>query len=284
MRVRTMQSLTMVAFVAMAVTGVSQNLEARPAPNPLKINAPGCGDAENMRVPQKPQTYYVELKTTTVQTLANGATITTERSETEARDSQGRSMSAHAFITYLSETTHTEMMFHVTDPVENTETNWSTQRKEATVLKLPPKEEQHGCWATESGSMRMNYGPIVPAARPNVAAAVRPLQQAPMERPKFEDLGTSMIEGLEVHGHRTTTVTPAGKIGNDQPLVRTTEVWFSPLVPRALREVTDDPRMGRSTTEVVKLDLSDPPLDTFQPPEGYTIKVEELHQVECGQQ
>jgi hypothetical protein len=282
-----MQILTATVFVAIAAAAASQTLEARPSsnPNPLKINAPGCSDTGSARVPQPPQTYYLELKTTTVQTLANGTTITNERGETEARDSQGRSMSAHQVTTQVDSdgTTHVETFFYVNDPVENTQTDWNTQRKEANVLKLPPKEERHGCWADESGHMRISYGPIAPQVRPATTLTPRPVQQPFREQPKTEDLDPLVIEGLEVHGHRTTTVIPAGQIGNDQPLVSTTEVWFSPLVGRPLRQITDDPRMGRSTTEVVKLDLSDPPPETFQPPEGYTVKVEELHQVECDQ-
>jgi hypothetical protein len=45
--------------------------------------------------------------------------------------------------------------------------------------------------------------------------------------------------------------------------------------------VNDSPQGGKTTTEVVRLDLSEPPLSTFQPPEGYEVVIEELHQVTC---
>lgn len=285
MRARIELILTAAVFVAIATTVASQNLETKPNsnPNPLKINAPGCSDTGSARAPEPPQPYYLELKTTTVQTLANGATITTEGSEIQARDSEGRTMSGHTMSFPGSDGMQEETLFRVSDPVENTEINWDSQRKEARVLKLPPKEDRHGCWRSESGMMSMNYGPFTPPIHP--ATTPMPLRvQTQMEEPKMEDLGTSTIEGLEVHGRRTTTVIPAGQIGNDQPLVRTMDEWFSPGIPVQLRRIVDDPQSGKSTTEVVKLDLSDPPLETFQPPEGYTVKVEELHQVECSQQ
>jgi hypothetical protein len=97
----------------------------------------------------------------------------------------------------------------------------------------------------------------------------------------MEDLGTIVIMGLEAHGTRMTMTTPAGEIGNDKPLVRITETWSAPGLLIPLRQITTDPRTGTDTREVVSLDLSEPPLSTFQPPDGYEITVDELHEVPC---
>ena len=43
-----------------------------------------------------------------------------------------------------------------------------------------------------------------------------------------EDLGHQVIEGVTVKGTRTTTVIPAGAIGNEQPITVTSEEWLSP--------------------------------------------------------
>jgi hypothetical protein len=87
--------------------------------------------------------------------------------------------------------------------------------------------------------------------------------------------------GLEAHGTRITFTTPAGEIGNDRPLVHTTEVWTTPGLLVPLRQITTDPRMGTETREVIGLDLGEPPLSTFQPPEGYDIQVDEMREVPC---
>ena len=50
-----------------------------------------------------------------------------------------------------------------------------------------------------------------------------------------------------------------------------------------MRQITTDPRMGFETREVISLDLTEPPLSTFQPPEAYEIEMEELHEVPCQQ-
>ena len=87
--------------------------------------------------------------------------------------------------------------------------------------------------------------------------------------------------GLEAHGTRMTITTPIGEIGNDKPLVHSTEVWNAKGLPLPLRQIISDPRSGTEIREVVSLDLSEPPLSTFQPPEGYEIIVDELHEVPC---
>jgi hypothetical protein len=87
--------------------------------------------------------------------------------------------------------------------------------------------------------------------------------------------------GLEAHGVRMTITTPAGEVGNDRPLVRTTETWTAPGLLFPLRQIMTDPRSGTETREVVSLDLSEPPVSTFQPPEGYEIQVDEMHEVPC---
>ena len=43
-----------------------------------------------------------------------------------------------------------------------------------------------------------------------------------------EDLGEQVIEGVTAKGTRTTTVIPAGAIGNELPITVTSEEWFSP--------------------------------------------------------
>jgi hypothetical protein len=98
-----------------------------------------------------------------------------------------------------------------------------------------------------------------------------------------EDLGTATIQGVEARGYRITTTIPAGEQGNDQPLVSKREVWMAPGFGRALREITDDPRMGKRTMELVNLTQSEPDLTAFQPPEGYEVVIEEMHEVACQQ-
>ncbi len=100
-------------------------------------------------------------------------------------------------------------------------------------------------------------------------------------KPEVEDLGTTTIQGVEARGTRTTTTIPAGEIGNDQPIVTTSEHWISRDFGLVVREITDDPRTGKRTRELVSLDRGEPDIAAFQPPDGYDVTVEELHEVSC---
>ena len=108
-----------------------------------------------------------------------------------------------------------------------------------------------------------------------------PHPPAAHEPPTKEDLGTTTIQGIEVRGTRYTAVTPIGRIGNDRPLVQVNESWTAPGFGFSLRSMNDDLQSCKTTTEVENLDLSEPPQSAFQPPDGYKIVQDELHQVAC---
>lgn len=230
--------------------------------------------------PVKLGPYTAEFKTTSVQTLANGTTITRTSTETRALDSEGRRMTSRSNL--IGGNQSVASFVHIEDPVENTQINWSGTIKQARVTKLPPQDQRHGCWASDSGSLQMNYGPITP--RPTTARASSGEAAALLaSRPSVarEDLGVQTIQGIEAHGYRTTRTIPAGQIGNDQPMVTTTESWHSASLGFEVRQVSESPQSGKSTMELVSIDQSEPPITTFQPPEGYEVTTEELHQVQC---
>jgi hypothetical protein len=223
--------------------------------------------------------YTAEFKTTIVQTLANGATITHESTEKTAMDSVGRSFSSTTQETpeYGREP---QVNANVNNPVEGTQSRWNSREKKAIITKLPRAEDRQGCWADDEGVRRIAYGGgSHPAPQPTPFAAQR------REDRKIEDLGTTTIEGVEAIGHRTTTTIPPGEVGNDQPLVITDESWWSQGTGFGLllRSVREDPRTGTTTREVTRLDQGEPDPSLFDPPQGYEVKVVELHQVACGQ-
>jgi len=104
---------------------------------------------------------------------------------------------------------------------------------------------------------------------------------AQRSKPQVEDLGATSIQGIEVRGKRLTRTTPAGEMGNDHPIVSVTEYWSSAQFGLTLREVTDDPRIGKRTRELTSRTAAEPDPSVFQPPEGYEITEETMHQVEC---
>jgi len=89
--------------------------------------------------------------------------------------------------------------------------------------------------------------------------------------PVTESLGTETIEGLECTGTRTTMTIPAGQIGNDLPIVITSERWYSPKLQTVVLTKRHDPRTGDATFKLQGIDLSEPPASLFQVPADYTV-------------
>ncbi len=248
-----------------------------------------CKDAPCAHQPIVHQSYTAELKTTRVQVLADGTTITTESSEIRASDSQNRELFSSTRTIPRGDQQTSVTNAHVDDPVEGTQTTWNSQSKVAHVIKLPSQDQRHGCWASQSGQLHMSYGAGNASIAPNggigagtgSASNAASIPHPTHPTPATEDLGTTTILGVEARGQRLTTVIPVGQIGNDKQLVRTIESWMAPGFSFPLRSIHENPQSGKSTTEVVNLDLSEPPLSTFQPPDDYKIEVEEMHQVAC---
>jgi hypothetical protein len=235
-------------------------------------------------VPHAFQPYTAEFKITNLRTLANGAIITRETTVIEARDSQGRQLQSSTMET-PAEGRLPQTLANVHDIVEGTETNWYSSTKEVHILRMPPRDQRQGCWRDDSGILRISRyegpKPDKPAPQGMTLPGGSTIVPAPRDKPEVEDLGTTTIQGIEVRGRRFTTTIPAGEVGNDQPIVRVSEIWPAPQLGLNLREMSDDPRSGKHTRELVSLTLAEPDPSVFLPPEGYKVITEELHQVTC---
>ena len=288
-----MHQIGLHTLAASAIFAIAIPLPAQNAPcqqtAPCPVNPP--------KQP-KPLSFTAEIKIHSVQTLADGTTITRDGKELHARDSQNRSFNSRTNpFGPKDPAVDAYSWSNANDPVEGTQTNWDSRNRKARVLKMPPRDQQHGCWVSASGGqLNFNWRPTThppPTSGPSMGTgagggnvtAFTTSSTAPPSRllPLVsEDLGTAVIMGIEAHGTRTTISTPAGVIGNDKPIFRTNEVWVAPGLGIPLRQIITDPRTGSETREVLSLDLSEPPLSTFQPPEGYEITVDEFHEVPCG--
>ncbi len=256
MRMRILGVLSLAAVAGLALQAAGQDSAVRQA-RPVPVGSA----AQQARLP-----YTAEFKTTRVQTLADGSTITHETTELFARDSQGRTLnSSSSFSQNEDQTMHTSV--NINDPAARTHTYWFTPGQRVTVTNEP-----------QLGSTRSNCAE-------SSLAAVPPMPEDQRTKPVNEDLGTKTFQGLEAHGHLTTTSFPAGTIGNSAPLARTYEVWFSTTPGYSginVHQVNDDPQTGKSTRELVKFTQGEPDLAAFQVPEGYETVTQEMHnEVRC---
>jgi hypothetical protein len=86
-----------------------------------------------------------------------------------------------------------------------------------------------------------------------------------------EQLGTQSIEGVMAEGTRVTFTIPAGKIGNERPIVTVNERWYSPELQTIVLTKNSDPRMGETTYRLTNINRSEPDPSLFQVPADYTV-------------
>jgi hypothetical protein len=265
-----------IVLASAMATGVIFSLPANSQSSTIAAGqARMTGLAGGVATPAEKAPYTAELKTTRVQALADGTTITTETTSIRARDSQGRWV--ESTTTVLPYTGQKRTGWHVRDTTAGTQMDWNSESKEAKLVKMPPPGSQ-GCWHSELGRATIQYGSSdSPARSPEAAAEAQDPPSADL-RPKAtsEDLGKMTIQGVEAHGRLFTSTTPVGAFGNDRPIVRTEERWIAMSMGIAVRSVIDDPRTGKETTEAVSLKLGDPDPGLFLPPENYEVKTDEM--------
>jgi hypothetical protein len=87
-----------------------------------------------------------------------------------------------------------------------------------------------------------------------------------------EDLGSQVVEGVSANGTRSTTVIPAGAIGNEQPITIVSEQWFSPDLEMLVLTRHSDPRVGETTYRLANIGRAEPDRSLFQVPSDYTVQ------------
>ncbi len=198
--------------------------------------------------------YSADVSNQSVQTLTDGNTITRTTNGHVARDSQGRTYSQETITGGPFAANGPVTITFISDPVAGYVYNLNSSTKTATrrVLKTPP------AGATSSGKThqdRQSFGPQQDSA--NFAAS---------------DLGTQNIGGISAQGKRVTHTIPAGAMGNAQPIVSTSETWYSPDLQIPVLATRSDLRMGQSTYSLTNIQRAEPSAALFQVPSDYTVK------------
>ena len=114
-------------------------------------------------------------------------------------------------------------------------------------------------------------GPPPPPPAPPMPGALR--RSGPGGSPEHtnrEDLGQRTVEGVVARGTRTTTVIPAGAIGNEHPIRIVSEEWFSPELQILVLTKHSDPRSGDTTYTLSGIIRGEPDRSLFEVPADYT--------------
>jgi len=253
---------------------------------PIRVSTMAFGAFGGPAAPIKGAPFTATLSNESVQTLADGTHITQGSSGSTARDSQGRTRQDAPLpsIGNLSATDAPHIVF-IQDPVAGTSYTLNLTDKTAWKNPMPPPPPggmAGGVTASSASSVSTNAvyvrtgdGPPPPPDAPLPPPGAQVFIQKRLAEDAgdvtTEDLGTQTMEGVQVTGTRTTQTIPVGKIGNDRPIVITTEVWTSPDLRTTVYSKRSDPRMGDQTFKLTNIQRSEPDPSLFTVPSDFKI-------------
>ncbi len=193
--------------------------------------------------------FSAQVTRSSSQTLSDGTKINRTETGSMARDSAGRTRQEMTFpaIGPLSASGTVPHIVFIRDNAAGKGYILNENRK--TVMSMPLRENAN----------REMRGNLETNARERAGA-----------NEQKESLGNKTIDGLTVEGTRFTRTIPAGKIGNDKPIVITTEEWYSPKLQMMISRTHSDPRFGTTTYQLTNINLNEPPQSMFVVPEDYT--------------
>lgn len=188
-----------------------------------------------------------------------------ELTKVDAVDSQGRQMTSLLVVSLIVPQSNGETRditssavgpnVSVIDPVAGTISYWRALRKTVKVTAIHRAGAALSTCATASTS--------------TLAATKESTTKS-----ESVDLGIRTFAGIEARGRLITITRFEDTAGNNEPQVRTLEVWNSTTPGQeklVVYEVSDDPKMGKSTTELVNLIQGEPDPSLFQPPADFKI-------------
>ena len=218
--------------------------------------------------------YSADAITTVTQILGDGTTVHRSTTAKVYRDSAGRTRREETVIGLASLTPDADGFETITisDPIAGTAYTLNPRGRTALSVPLVPqllaaRMPARGRPVPAAGAGSQGAARGAGGRNSGVAAGAGELQ-----RFRAEPLGTKEIEGLMVTGTRATQTIPAGAIGNDKPIVITTDTWQSPQLFVLVSSRHTDPRIGVVEYKLTNIRLSEPRAELFVVPAGYTVQ------------
>ena len=186
-----------------------------------------------------------------VQKLVDGNTIDNKTTGNIARDGSGRTRREMTLpsIGLLAASGQPKQIVSISDPVTQSNYILDVSGKSYRKFSSAPGGKSRG-WASKF------------------------LELPPGEsgQTTTESLGVKTIEGVTAEGTRLTRTIPAGAAGNANPIVITTERWYSPDLQLTVLQTRSDPRFGTSTFQLSSIVRSEPDPTVFAVPSDYTVQ------------
>ena len=190
----------------------------------------------------------------TTQTLADGNVIRRNSTGSIARDSKGRTrrdMTLPAMGPWAASGGEAPHAIIINDPVAGSQYVLEPDHKVARKLPAPPD-------MSKMRKIRKEHFETFTSRNQNEETTT--------------SLGTQTINGVQAEGTRVTRTIAAGEIGNEKPIVITTERWYSPDLQTYVMTKRSDPRMGDSVFQLTNIQRSEPDATLFQVPSDYTVR------------
>jgi hypothetical protein len=244
------------ALSAFAQSPATKSADERSVP--IGITAALAGPAAT--IPGAP--YSAQAVTQRVQILSDGNRIVQTITNAVARDSQGRVYREES----LPGGFDNSHMVLIEDPVANLHFTLDPSSKIAYKM---PSADQKKIDEAAFGTFHIMQ-PISGSDHEfHIVTDKSKLDDASFTS---ADLGTQTMDGVVAKGTRITRTIAAGAIGNDLPIVITTETWYSPDLKLLLMSKSNDPRMGESIYKLTNVVRAEPTASLFQIPADYTVK------------
>jgi hypothetical protein len=243
-----------------------------------------------MRVPMeakivKDAPYSAEVVNESIQTLPDGNRIVRKTTGRVYRDSQGRTRREEDHVPGQP------AIVSVSDPVAGISFSLDPEPKIAwktpfgtagnIVARRPSPPPPAPADPADLERKRTLDRAMAPAGMKSPNPAVVMLGTPGHYDQKTEKLPPRNIEGVMAEGIRITRTIPAGAVGNEQPIVTTTEEWRSPELQILVMTRSSDPRTGESTYKLLNIDRSEPNQSWFEVPADYTVRDSGIHKVEA---
>ena len=223
--------------------------------------AGGDGQFEMMRMPLSARTvksvpYSAETLNETAQTLGDGNRISHRTAGRVYRDGQGRTR-------HEEDRADGSQSVSIIDPVAGV--SYSLNTKSRVAVKTPSavgftmmNKVAGGTVATfktdalgapEKFEIQLKAMTEAMAKGPGMTREYGGSKQVQVR----EAIAARTIEGVRAEGLRSTTTIPADAIGNDLPIVITSEEWMSPELQVLVLTRHNDPRSGESTYKLTNI-------------------------------
>lgn len=221
--------------------------------------------------------YSAQTSTERVQVLADGNRIEQTTTGSVARDGQGRVRREETLPGLGPNGGDAPHLIFIDDPVAGVHWNLDPQTK--TAFKMPFLQIRMPALSTSLPAPPPPVGPdktfFFTSGTATADGGIQIVSKstgAEDANVSKTDLGTQTIESIAAQGTRVTRTIPAGSVGNDLPIVITTETWYSPVLKVLVMSKSSDPRMGDTTYTLTNIQRAEPPSSLFQVPEDYTVK------------